>query len=46
MPERTARLLDVRTSPVRERIAAIDEFRRAAYYYGVTRGLILLGCTE
>jgi spore photoproduct lyase len=31
MPERTARLLDVRTSPVRERIAAIDEFRRAGY---------------
>jgi spore photoproduct lyase family protein len=31
MPESPARLLDVRTSPVRERIAAIDEFRRAGY---------------
>ncbi len=31
MPERPARLLDVRTSPVRERIAAIGEFRRAGY---------------
>jgi spore photoproduct lyase family protein len=31
MPEGPARLLDVRTSPVRERIAAIDEFCRAGY---------------
>ena len=31
MPERVARVVDVRTSPIAERIAAIDEFRRAGY---------------
>src|SRR5690606_7817381 len=31
MPERMARLLDIRTSPVHERIAAIDDFVAAGY---------------
>ena len=31
MPEGLARLVDVRTTPVAERIAAIDEFHRAGY---------------
>ena len=31
MPERIARVVDVRTSPMAERIAAIDEFARAGY---------------
>lgn len=31
MPEDLARLVDVRTSPVPERIAAVDDFRRAGY---------------
>ncbi|WP_299053668.1 spore photoproduct lyase family protein [uncultured Nocardioides sp.] len=31
MPERTAKLLDLRTSPVAERIAAIDDFVEAGY---------------
>ncbi|ANY08254.1 spore photoproduct lyase family protein [Pseudonocardia sp. HH130630-07] len=31
MPERDARLLDIRTSPVPERIAAIDDFVAAGY---------------
>ncbi|MCH1867991.1 spore photoproduct lyase family protein [Nocardioides sp. CFH 31398] len=31
MPERTAKLLDLRTSPIAERIAAIDDFVEAGY---------------
>ncbi|MEH3077333.1 MAG: hypothetical protein PGN11_11770 [Quadrisphaera sp.] len=31
MPERMARLVDVRTDPVRERIAAVDDFVEAGY---------------
>ncbi len=31
MPQRAARLLDVRTSPIAERIAAIDDFVRAGW---------------
>jgi spore photoproduct lyase len=31
MPERDAKVLDIRTSPVRERIAAIDDFVAAGY---------------
>jgi spore photoproduct lyase family protein len=31
MPERVARVVDVRTSPMEERIAAIDDFVRAGY---------------
>lgn len=31
MPERTAKLLDIRTSPVSERIAAVDDFLAAGY---------------
>ena len=31
MPERDAKLLDIRTSPIRERIAAIDDFVQAGY---------------
>ena len=31
MPEGLARLVDVRTTPVAERIAAVDEFHRAGY---------------
>jgi spore photoproduct lyase family protein len=31
MPEGLARLVDVRTTPVAERVAAIDEFHRAGY---------------
>lgn len=31
MPDRVARVVDVRTSPVAERIAAIDDFVRAGY---------------
>ena len=31
MPEHVARVVDVRTSPMAERIAAIDDFVRAGY---------------
>ncbi|GGM87850.1 spore photoproduct lyase family protein [Lentzea pudingi] len=31
MPERTAKLLDIRTTPVAERLAALDDFRAAGY---------------
>ena len=31
MPPRVARVLDVRTSPIRKRIAAVDDFVRAGY---------------
>jgi DNA repair photolyase len=31
MPERIAKVVDVRTSPISERIAAIDDFVRAGY---------------
>lgn len=31
MPARVARVLDVRTSPIRKRIAAVDDFVRAGY---------------
>ncbi|MFD7658337.1 spore photoproduct lyase family protein [Actinosynnema sp. NPDC059797] len=31
MPERTAKLLDIRTSPMAERLAALDDFRAAGY---------------
>jgi spore photoproduct lyase len=31
MPEGVARLVDVRTTPVAERVAAVDEFHRAGY---------------
>ncbi|GLY26843.1 spore photoproduct lyase family protein [Kineosporia sp. NBRC 101731] len=31
MPERTAKLLDIRTSPVSERIAAVNDFLEAGY---------------
>ncbi|WP_199442042.1 spore photoproduct lyase family protein [Umezawaea beigongshangensis] len=31
MPERTAKLLDIRTSPIRERLAVLDDFVAAGY---------------
>jgi spore photoproduct lyase len=31
MPERAAKLLDLRTSPIAERLAALDDFRAASY---------------
>jgi spore photoproduct lyase family protein len=42
MPAGVARLTDVRTSPVRERIAAIDDFVRAGYEVNLNFGPVIV----
>ena len=42
MPERVARVVDVRTSPMSERIAAIDDFCRAGYEVHVNFSPVIL----
>lgn len=42
MPERIAKVVDVRTSPVAERIAAIDDFVRAGYEVHVNFSPVIL----
>ena len=42
MPARIARILDVRTSPILERIAAIDDFLRAGYEVHVNFSPVVL----
>jgi DNA repair photolyase len=42
MPERIARIVDVRTSPIRERIAAIDDFVTAGYEVHVNFSPVIL----
>ncbi|WP_407522447.1 spore photoproduct lyase family protein [Methylobacterium oryzisoli] len=42
MPERVARVVDVRTSPIPERIAAIDDFVRAGYEVHVNFSPVIL----
>ena len=42
MPERIARIVDVRTDPVPERIAAIDDFVRAGYQTHVNFSPVLV----
>lgn len=42
MPERLARVVDVRTSPMAERIAAIDDFVRAGYEVHVNFSPVIL----
>lgn len=42
MPSRTSRLVDVRTSPVEERVAAVNDFVEAGYEVNVNFGPVIL----